>query len=121
VYARKLSQALSTLDQARTKFSRQLALARTGPEQARAAANMAAAHLLAAIAVSHLNAGLAAAVNRKLLAGLDRTASAYGKLTTAATAANASAYAAAQQAVRAANTSLSATLAQLRTLGYAVS
>ena len=60
-------------------------------------------------------------MNRRLLAALQLTARAYGKLAVSATAANASAYATAQQAVRAANTSLSATLAQLRTLGYVVS
>jgi hypothetical protein len=120
-YAQKLTRVLNTLNQARTKISRQLALARTGPEQARAAANMTAAHLSAATSVSHLNAGSAASVNRRLLAALDRTARAYGTLATAATAANTSAYATAQQGVRAANASLTATLAQLRTLGYAVS
>ena len=120
-YARQLSQVLSTLNQARGTVSHQLSLASTGPEQARAASRLAAAHLTAAISVSHLNAGAAAAVNRRLLAALQLTARAYGKLAVAATAANAGAYGTAQQAVRAANTSLSATLARLRALGYVVS
>jgi DNA polymerase III delta prime subunit len=119
-YARQLSQVLSTLNQARGTVSHQLALARTGPEQARAAAKLAAAHVTAAISVSHLNAGAAAGVNRRLLAALQLTARAYGSLAAAATGANAGAYRTAQQAVRAANTSLSATLARLRTLGYVV-
>ena len=120
-YARQLSRVFSTLNQTRGTVSHQLALARTGPEQAKAAANLAAAHLIAAISVSHLNAGAAAAVNRGLLAALQGTARAYANLAVAAKDANAAAYASAQQAVRAANGSLSATLARLRTLGYAVS
>ena len=91
-YARQLSQVLSTLNRARTTLSQQLALARTGPEQARIAARLAGAHLTAAISVSRLNAGAAQAVNRRLLAALQLTARAYGKLSVSATAANASAY-----------------------------
>jgi DNA polymerase III delta prime subunit len=120
-YAQQLSQILSILNRARAAWSHQLAIARTAPEQARAVAKLAGAHLTAALSVSRLKAGAAETVNRSLLAALVSTARAYAKLSVAATAANGRAYATAQQAVRAADASLRRTLAQLRTLGYVVS
>jgi hypothetical protein len=119
-YASGLSAAIVQLTAARATWGARLGTARTRRAQARAANALASAHEQAAAAVAALSAGPATAANSALVAALRMDADAYRLLAGAAAHRHVRAYRRAAAATARADAAMNAALAQLRTLGYAV-
>ncbi|MET0603144.1 MAG: protein kinase [Baekduia sp.] len=120
-YAKALRRMLLGLNQARTPARRALARA-TGPKsQASAARTAATTYRTAAAALRRVTPGpVERAAHDRLGSALTASATAYGRLGSAARGGHRTRYAAASTAIRAAEHDVSAALATLGRLGYRV-
>jgi hypothetical protein len=119
-YASGLDAVISRLNATRSTAGAQLLAAHDAQGQAKAAAELAAAHTEAASALLRLSAGPASATNAAVAAALRVTANAYGALGSAAAQNDANGYRAASASLTSATNALNSAFGQLRALGYRV-
>lgn len=113
-YRSALARVLETLNQARMRYGRQLATARTPTAQAQASSALAAAHSNAASSLARFNTGPERSSNQALIAALQNAAGAYGALAQAARKRDERAYVGAQRQVSSAETSVASAVRQVR-------
>ncbi len=119
-YAASLDRVIGRLNAVRSSAGAQLHRAHDAHAQAAAANGLASAHFQAALALLHLNAGVATTENATLIAALRTTGDAYAALARAAAGNDSHGYSQATVALGHANDALNSALARLRSLGYLV-
>jgi hypothetical protein len=119
-YAGALSAILTRLTRERGAAAHDLAAARTSKPEAKAAGLLAGLHAQASGEIAGLRAGPAAAANASLATALRNLADAYGTLGRAALHNDSHGYRVGQSDIAQASSALSAALAKLAALGYAV-
>ena len=119
-YARALSAILSRLNRDRSAAAHDLAAARTSKVEAKAAGLLAGLHAQASGEIAGLRAGSAAAANAGLATALRNLANAYGTLGRGALHNDPHGYRVGLSDIAKATSALSAALAKLAALGYAV-
>lgn len=117
-YVRRMNAILRPLSATRSRLRPRLRAARGAAARRRISGTLAIAHVLAATALSRLNAGPATAANRRLAAALRRAGMAYAHLAVLPVPVPARTLIAAEGAITAANAVIAAAEAGLTSLGY---